>query len=309
MDAGICRTSSGEFCKKGLKKGGICSQHGGTPSPKKSSPRTPPRTPPRSPKRSVSPKKGMLDLPCDVLLEIAKNLDPQDYLTMSLVSKKIDMCLSEGKYDTLKEKAMLKQIQKDFLQIERLNRRKYLEPTFLSLSNPSLKVQEYVIRQDPGLILHIKDPNPVIEEIAIRLNPRLIFYLKNPRQESWEIYKEWFNTTILPDKTVIDKIKTWWADIGKNKAEFYGRGPAPSAFRMHGSKNILLGAYLRMNNKEWQKKTEEEKLPFIYFMWDEYVYMTYMNAVTFKPEVFHITEEIWDKYIEYTKSISVETKM
>jgi len=58
MDSGICRTSYGKLCEKGLKRGGKCTQHGGAPSPKKPSSRTSSRvSSPKSPKRSASPKK------------------------------------------------------------------------------------------------------------------------------------------------------------------------------------------------------------------------------------------------------------
>jgi len=167
MDSGICRTSSGDFCKRGLKKGGKCSQHDGTPSPNKIS----------------SPKKGMLDLPCDLLLEIAKNLDPQDYLTMSLVSKKIDMCLSEGRFNTSKtDRDNLKKAKKEILQRELAA---VIQNGLLIefIENPSEKVQLAAVNQDGSAIRFIENPSEKVQLAAVRKDPYVIEFIKNPSEE------------------------------------------------------------------------------------------------------------------------------
>ena len=172
MDADLGRTSSGRLCKKCEKKGDKCSQHGGTPSPKlgkkslkkslkkllrkslkKSPKRRSPKTP--SPKRrspkTPSPKKisgkstGLEDMPCDVLLKIANNLNPEDYLKLDLVSRSIDLCLSEGRYNTEKDKMDLKRIQKELL----------------------VKKQLGLVRADPEAIEKIQNPPEIVQLLAV----------------------------------------------------------------------------------------------------------------------------------------------
>jgi len=108
MDADFGRTLEGKICKKCVEEGKRCWMHSGSPksqSPKSRSGSPKSKSRSGSPKsRSGSPKRRPVNiftnLPCDVLLNISRNLSPIDFLYLSSVSYEIDKCLVEGRYVT-----------------------------------------------------------------------------------------------------------------------------------------------------------------------------------------------------------------
>jgi len=181
MDADLGRTSSGKLCKKCVKKGSKCSQHGGTPSPQRSLSHKSSRSPqsPRSPKRRAP--NVFSNLPCSILLNIAKKLDPSDYINLSAVSYEIDLCLSEGRYKSEKEEGKLKAAQKELLKNEFLMIRNH--PRILSeIRTPSDAILLELIKAWPYNISVIPNPSEKLQLAAVKLNGNAIASIKNPSE-------------------------------------------------------------------------------------------------------------------------------
>ena len=174
MDADFGTTSSGKLCKKCVHKGSRCSQHGGSLSPIKS-----PKCSPKSPKRR-SPNV-FTNLPCGVLLKIANELDPEDYLKMTNVSYEIDLCLSEGRYKTKKEKGELKAAQKKILkQIDNVETLSY---NIQYIDNPSEIVQLAAVRHNADSFRFIKNPTEKVQLHAVRTYADQIRFIENPSEK------------------------------------------------------------------------------------------------------------------------------
>jgi hypothetical protein len=75
MESTIHLTQSGKKCKKCLQRGGPCHLHGGSPSPKKTSPKSYPTS---SPKLSSSTAAWLSDLPGPALFQVLLNMDQHE---------------------------------------------------------------------------------------------------------------------------------------------------------------------------------------------------------------------------------------
>jgi len=168
MDAGICRTSTGQICKLGQKRGGLCSRHGGSPSPKS------------SPERRALNDFTKLD--CSVLLKIAEYLDPEDYISMSQLSYEIDMCLSERRYKGKKEKAELKMVQRNILAKESKAVR-WEGSSIRYIKNPTKTAQLAAVKQNGLAIQYIETPSEEMKLAAVKQNGLAIQYIENQTEK------------------------------------------------------------------------------------------------------------------------------
>lgn len=112
-----------------------------------------PKSPKRSPKKvkASSPiksktPKNIKNLPCDLLLQIANNLSPEEYLRLSEASQYNYNCLKHGRQYEQTEKD-LKKIKVDFL-----------------------KEQMDLVRRDGLEIRRIKDPPENVQLAAVKQN-------------------------------------------------------------------------------------------------------------------------------------------
>ena len=126
----------------------------------------------------------LTSLPCDVLLQIANLLKPEDYLNLSAVSHKIDLCLSEGKYTIEKDTAVLKQAQKKILE-------KWLDYVtshpnlFSQIPNPPEKLMKAAIFGTKNVSGHYRIMNYIPEAFQIKYvkqKPDLLLYMEEPSE-------------------------------------------------------------------------------------------------------------------------------
>ena len=116
-------TAKGTPCKLCSKSSnGRCHLHGHSKSSPSKTSKTTKRmrsTPKSSPKKIVVTEKGLLALPCDVLLQIAGSLNPKDYAKFALVSKALYNCLDTGRFSpsqAQKAKKFLKGKRKEWVE-------------------------------------------------------------------------------------------------------------------------------------------------------------------------------------------------
>lgn len=101
------------------------------------------------------------NIPCDLLLILARELDPEDYLNFSAVSKKIRNCLKTGKYSQA--------------EIEDAK-------NFILQQKKKLKEMLDVVRKDPFAIKNFPNAPEKVKLAAVQLNGEAIRYISNPSE-------------------------------------------------------------------------------------------------------------------------------
>ncbi len=124
-------------------------------------------------------------VPCDILLKIAISIDPQDYLSLSEASKRINECLSYGKYNATEEirnsknlRETIKNILKKMVEDVKKN------PELIKdIKNPPEKVQLAAVSKGRYIIEHIKNPSEKVQLAAVSENGHAIGYIKSPSEK------------------------------------------------------------------------------------------------------------------------------
>ena len=129
----------------------------------------------------------MEQLPCETLLQIAMNLNPANYSSLSMTSNAINRCLKHGRYckeDKDKVCAILTQKKKEY-QTEQANlaivRNDIAGLSFIK--DPSEAVQLEAVKQNPLAILYIENPSEQAQIAAVQNRRWLLKYIKNPSEK------------------------------------------------------------------------------------------------------------------------------
>ena len=135
-------------------------------------------------KKQFSEKSAFEGLDCSVLLKIAQNLDPQNYVAFASVSRQLRQCLNTGRYNP-NEKEALVDFLGDVRKLELANLssvRKYTNALYF-IKNPSKQVQLAAVTRDGNAIEYIRNPSEEVQLTAVRQNALAIEYIENPYEK------------------------------------------------------------------------------------------------------------------------------
>lgn len=124
------------------------------------------------------------EIPCDLLLVLARKLDPEDYLGLSSTSKGIRNCLKTGRYTPEQEA-----LAKDFIEEQKKKLREMLEDVkeysenIAKYPNAPEKVKLAAVREDGTALHHIKNPSKKVIMTAVKQNGRMIDFIENPTEK------------------------------------------------------------------------------------------------------------------------------
>ena len=123
-------------------------------------------------------------IPCDLLLILARKLDPEDYLNLSSVSKSIRNCLKTGKYSQEQvadaKNFILEQKRKLIEMIEIVKKDPYKIKDF---SNAPEKVKLAAVKKNGRVIGYIENPSEEVQLAAVKQSGYGIKYIENPSEE------------------------------------------------------------------------------------------------------------------------------
>jgi len=122
------------------------------------------------------------EIPCDLLLILARKLDPEDYLGLSVASKGIRNCLKTGRYTEEEE-----EVATNFIEEQKEKLRKMLEEiSFYPLRgikkypNAPEKLKLIAVKHNPEAIQFIENPSEAVQIAAVSKKGGVLKYIKNP---------------------------------------------------------------------------------------------------------------------------------
>lgn len=103
-------------------------------------------------------------IPCDLLLVLARKLDPEDYLGLSSTSKGIRNCLKTGRYTPEQEAAAIDFIKEQKEKLIKMVKDVSEDPENIKkYPNAPERVQLLAVKQDACAIIHIKRPSKKVQ--------------------------------------------------------------------------------------------------------------------------------------------------